>query len=720
MQNLGLGERLGVIGQGIVRNNAHLQAFFSYPERSAHIVKLMEKTAPQTAVDYLLAWGKKPSSRAVGRYAQKHYLPVLTIEDGFLRSLDTGTQSRHACALVVDDVGIYFDARYPSRLERLIEKSQLTAKQQQRADILISRITTAQLSKYNHAPVKPIKLTTANNVLLVDQVAGDQSIVGAGATAKTFKTMLNVALKQYPRATIWIKTHPASNKGYLRRYVGRVAKKHRKRIQLLTDIMNPIALLEQMNVVYTVSSHMGFEALMLGKPVYCFGVPWYAGWGLTDDKYAPKKLYQHVKLRRHVNKILANLFYAAYIDYSRYVDPATGQASDIEAIIDWLERNRNWQHKLLYQADSLTLYHLSFWKKQFVKAFIGFPQLTLQIKPKLEPKTILSPNHFKTLQGHNFVVWGMAKKQHLQTHLEQRQTETSVSSDNSIWCMEDGFIRSRGLGASLVEPLSVVLDKTGIYYDATQPSDLENILNRLTLSPIQEKRAQQLIQQLLKTQINKYNVGKDKPLLIQKANAVQSVILVVGQVEDDASIKYCLSDVKTNLALLQAVRQDNPTAYIIYKPHPDVEAKLRVGKVANNQLKTLANLVVVDVSMPQCLQAVDEVHTISSLTGFEALLRGKQVTCYGLPFYAGWGLTQDKITSPRRQRKLDLATLVYATLIAYPLYRLPNGYGLASVEQLIGYLADEKQKNQQNQALNGRLSARMKRGFMQLRHKIVR
>jgi capsular polysaccharide export protein len=39
-----------------------------------------------------------------------------------------------------------------------------------------------------------------------------------------------------------------------------------------------------------------------------------------------------------------------------------------------------------------------------------------------------------------------------------------------LWRMEDGFIRSSGLGSDLLAPLSLVLDKTGIYYDASRPA----------------------------------------------------------------------------------------------------------------------------------------------------------------------------------------------------------------------------------------------------------
>ena len=72
--------------------------------------------------------------------------------------------------------------------------------------------------------------------------------------------------------------------------------------------------------------------------------------------------------------------------------------------------------------------------------------------------------------------------------------------------------------------------------------------------------------------------------------------------------------------------------------------------------------------MGTLLTQVDEVHVLTSLAGFEALLRGKLVACYGLPFYAGWGLTQDVVTLPRRRRRLSLNELIAGTLIVYPTY----------------------------------------------------
>jgi capsular polysaccharide export protein len=60
-----------------------------------------------------------------------------------------------------------------------------------------------------------------------------------------------------------------------------------------------------------------------------------------------------------------------------------------------------------------------------------------------------------------------------------------------------------------------------------------------------------------------------------------------------------------------------------------------------------------------------EVHCLSSLSGFEALLRGLRVVTWGRPFYAGWGLTEDRDPPPRRGRALTLDALVAGALILH-------------------------------------------------------
>ena len=132
------------------------------------------------------------------------------------------------------------------------------------------------------------------------------------------------------------------------------------------------------------------------------------------------------------------------------------------------------------------------------------------------------------------------------------------------------------------------------------------------------------------------------------------VVLVPGQVETDASIRLGCTSVRSNLDLLHAVRQARPDAFIVYKPHPDVLSLNRKGRVALAAAHECADHVEAGVSVVSCIAACDEVHTMTSLTGFDALLRGKKVVTYGQPFYAGWGLTQDSQPAPERRKPITL------------------------------------------------------------------
>lgn len=247
--------------------------------------------------------------------------------------------------------------------------------------------------------------------------------------------------------------------------------------------------------------------------------------------------------------------------------------------------------------------------------------------------------------------------------------------------VEDGFLRSRGLGAKLVPPLSLVLDDLGIYYDPTRPSRLEAHIDRAAggLRPDQRRRAERLIGALSQGGLSKYNLSGPCPDLPAGRR-----LLVVGQVADDASVRLGTNDVTSNLALLQAARQANPDVVIVYKPHPDVEAGLRPGAI---DAAPLADVIAQAADPVALMTQVDAVWTMTSTLGFEALLRGVPVTTLGTPFYAGWGLTEDLGKRPaRRAARPDLIELVHAVLIDYPRYVDPLTGSACPVEVVVDRL----------------------------------
>lgn len=260
--------------------------------------------------------------------------------------------------------------------------------------------------------------------------------------------------------------------------------------------------------------------------------------------------------------------------------------------------------------------------------------------------------------------------------------------------VEDGFIRSVGLGADLARPLSWVFDTRGMYFDATGPSDLEWLIGHQEYSSIQLARAAALRAQVVGLGVTKYNLAA---MPWRRPRGQKNVLLVAGQVESDASIRLGAHSVRTNAQLLQAVRSRCPDAYIVYKPHPDVVAGLRAGQTLAAITHACADEVLEQADMAQLLQEVDEVHVITSLTGFEALLRGVPVTVYGAPFYAGWGLCTDvelpaavAARRTRRTRRVSIDHLVAAALIDYPVYLHPKHDRLMTPEQAVHTLQAQR------------------------------
>lgn len=279
--------------------------------------------------------------------------------------------------------------------------------------------------------------------------------------------------------------------------------------------------------------------------------------------------------------------------------------------------------------------------------------------------------------------------------------------------LEDGFLRSVGLGAAFVGPLSLVMDETGVYYDPSQPSDLETLLREAEISAALVSRAAALRERLVAEAVTKYNVGEPPPRIVPDG---RFGVLVPGQVEDDASIIKGASAVRTNLGLLAAARARRPDAFIVYKPHPDVVAGYRRGAVAAGDLSGLADAVVVDGSIAALYPQFRAVETMTSLSGFEALLRGLEVTTHGQPFYAGWGLTEDLAPHPRRGRARTLDELVAATLILYPLYRDPVSGLPCGPETVLDRLVAARARAE---TPAGRFAGRLRHAYALARHRLL-
>lgn len=249
--------------------------------------------------------------------------------------------------------------------------------------------------------------------------------------------------------------------------------------------------------------------------------------------------------------------------------------------------------------------------------------------------------------------------------------QSSALAERPVLEVEDGFIRSVGLGADCVPPLSICVDEQGPHFDPNQPSGLENLLQNGVFPPNLVARARDLRVAIVAGGLSKYE--RSGAGALPRPGGSRRHVLVPGQVEDDRAVTSG-GALASNLELLRRARVEvGPNAYVIYKHHPDVLAGHRKGLIAATDMAALADRVETTAPMAALIAMADELHVNSSLAGFEALLRGKPVTVHGVPFYAGWGLTSDRGPVPaRRTAERTLDELVAAAYLLYPRYLDPD------------------------------------------------
>ncbi|POF34340.1 capsular polysaccharide export protein, LipB/KpsS family [Roseibium marinum] len=302
-------------------------------------------------VDAIAGWGHKPTSAKARQLARRRCIPYVAFEDGFLRSVLPGDTEK-PLGMVMDRTGIYYDASQPSDMEAYINRRRSVGSSPE-VRVAIEQLRCSRLSKYNNATIDDLSglgLLSADRrerVLVIDQTAGDAAIVGAGADSESFDIMLRTAAAENPAAEILLRVHPETMLGRkaghfdsdrLKSLVNTDATLERcqaeGRLRLIPEPVNPWALLEGCAKVYCVSSQLGFEAVLAGCEVHCFGMPFYGGWGITRDRRVP------APPRRGIATVEA-VFAGAYLDYSFYVDHAAKSFLDFCEVIDFLSLSRN-------------------------------------------------------------------------------------------------------------------------------------------------------------------------------------------------------------------------------------------------------------------------------------------------------------------------------------------------------------------------------------------
>ncbi len=584
-----------------------------------------------------VGWGYRPSGRAAKRKQVRKGGRLLLLEDSFVRSLRPGGGST-VYGMIADSQGIHYDPNGVSDLTAALDSGQSAGWMREHpetgdAAVLMERFRETGASKYNWFPgeYQDEPLPDEEGILVVDQSRGDAAILRGGLAVGDFDKMLRDALDQSAGAPVYVRAHP----DHLFR------KKHScfspslladTRVKLLSPDLSPAQCFSFCPTVMVGSSLMGMEALVHGKKVITYGRPFFAGRGLTEDR-------GEIVPRRAVG--LTELFDFSYLRYGHYFDPDTREPCGLGGILDHLVLQMETFRS--NRGRSVTV-GFSPWKRKIVSSYLRSPAGELLQVDKLS----------EAPPDHRLLVWG-------------RKPE--LDRENALR-VEDGFIRSKGLGAAFNFPYSWVLDSRGIYFDAGAPSDLEELYKR-GFSESDLAQARELIQILREKRLTKYNLSGGGVSLDERLVNGRKVILVPGQVEADASIAFGSPDLKSNIDLLHRVRAAEPDACLVFKAHPDLVAGARHGNVLPAGFAEACDLAVTEGNVLDWLDVCDEVHTMTSTVGFEALIREKPVVTYGMPFYAAWGLTTDRLECLRRQRRLTLEELVCGALIKYPRYLNP-------------------------------------------------
>ena len=603
------------------------------------------RRSKQNDEDYLVVWGKKESGSRMAKEAEDRGIGVLRCEDGFIRSVQPSDEGPYG--LAIDDIGIYYDASKESRLEVLIKRGK-TNDELQRGKDIIKLLQETGVSKYNNKrDQQPFE---EPYVLVVDQTAGDLSIQKGMATTGSFQKMVEIALAENEMAKVVIRVHPDVTAGKKKGCIDIKRWGKHPRIEIDDTGHHPTNALRGAAAVYTVTSQLGLEALIHGKRAKVFGCPFYAGWGLTED-------YGHRCKRRMLKEKLRleALVYASLVEYCSYVCPITHKRIEVEELIRKISF-----HRTKCASDPMEAVATGFqrWKEPVLRKLMPFTEVEFKRNSRITEVPLIS--------------WGKSRN----------------NIEATIY-VEDGFLRSVGLGAELIRPTSWLFDHAGLHYECKRDSELRRALRDMQLSSKEIERGQALRKRLVQSGLTKYNILGEPWLRPERG---QKVIAVLGQVEDDQSIKHGNMGICFNLDLVRAVRRLEPNAYLVYKPHPDVEAGLRSSGKGYREISSLVDDIATKVDIESLMQNVDAVHVNTSTAGLEALIRGLEVNVWGAPFYHGLGLTIDHCSENTVERDRSIDELIYIAIIWYPRYISQQSGWIIDAEEALDEIVKMKSK----------------------------
>ncbi len=315
---------------------------------------------------------------------------------------------------------------------------------------------------------------------------------------------------------------------------------------------------------------------------------------------------------------------------------------------------------------------------QHISAFLGM-QLTTQ------------------LQSASYVVgWGYKRTGRNAANLAQRMGVRPLY-------VEDGFLAlAPGMNARK-QRLSLVADSSAPYFDTSKLSELEELLRGDFTAPA---IADNLISRWKQLNASKYATtpthgveARALPSDIQEAvRSGREIVVLIDQIKGDASLAPAYAGERPFERMVELARMTHPKALLVVRKHPREGERDRFGrrKIGSLTVHKLTDAVSCEARVPlnELCEVATRVYTVTSHAGFEALLWGAPVTCVGHPWYAGWSLTHDCFTPPRRQGLPQRTTLelFWAAYGRYARYVHPATGRRITLEQALGHLEQQYQR----------------------------
>lgn len=262
-----------------------------------------------------------------------------------------------------------------------------------------------------------------------------------------------------------------------------------------------------------------------------------------------------------------------------------------------------------------------------------------------------------------------------------------------FWHLEDGFLRSVGLGKQGALPYSIQIDDLGMPVRAETESRLERLIGEAATCDEFQSLGGDICAAMVSARLSKYNNLPHRAPDI--AATTRRRILLIDQVFGDVSVPMAGGTPESFRRMLSDAVASG--AQCVVRTHPDVMAGYRKGYITEAASRMPGVILSSEaVSAASLLDVVDEVWTVSSQFGFDALMRGLPVRCYAAPFYSGWGLTDDRLEMasqamlPRRRARPTIEQMVAAALHLYPVYRDPRNWREMDVFSAVDALFAER------------------------------